>query len=650
MAMVLLSGCAATTGSPAAVSKAEVLPDADVSALVAAVEHRTPKPLAAPRLASGLVPPTNRWYSGLVFGDKPQPVFPQPLSFGLTSSGFAFGLPQVKATEKAVFAGFDPAVTVSVGASTAVVTSNDPSVVVLENRDSKGASIGRTTIAQGWPFVAWTADRATEVTLPAGFHAAGDGLNVATLGGTQYAFQAKDATISGTTARVSSGGSLVFWAVPTGQQPGALAALTGVPSGSNLSYEVANEQVTTTLTYRGAGVIARLPQQAGSTSCDLGGYPSLYGQLSLCAGESLRWQTKRTKAVAGLDLAAVSQPDRETLIAQLRLDAAAVPALPADTYYGGKALQRLAMLLMVADQLNQPELAAKLAATLDAQLTLWTQPRGCAERADKCFVYDPAGKGLVGLTPSFGSDEYNDHHFHYGYFLYAAAVLAEHDPAVVGKYAPVMNLLAADIASDGGSHFPVRRNFDPYAGHSWASGTAPFADGNNQESVSEAVNAYAGLSLWAQAINNTALRTEADWMLSLEAASSSTDWLAPELSSAGLEGYGHKIVALNWGGKREYGTWFSAEPAAILGILLLPMSPTSTYLGGDPARIKANVAEAIPGEYGKPLSDYVLAYSALAGAADRDKAVAQAKALPNDGVDGGLSRTYLLAWLYALKF
>ena len=113
-----------------------------------------------------------------------------------------------------------------------------------------------------------------------------------------------------------------------------------------------------------------------------------------------------------------------------------------------------------------------------------------------------------------------------------------------------MNLLAADLASQGNGYFPDRRAFDVYASHSWASGTSPFADGNNQESVSEAVNAYAGLSLWAQAVGNTDLAAEADWMLSLEARSSATDWLEPDVS--GFAGYGHRIVVLNWGGKRDY--------------------------------------------------------------------------------------------------
>ena len=61
----------------------------------------------------------------------------------------------------------------------------------------------------------------------------------------------------------------------------------------------------------------------------------------------------------------------------------------------------------------------------------WTQIDGCDERNAFCFGYDPDWKGIVGQTPAFGSELFNDHHFHYGYFLYAAGVLAAHDPSVI---------------------------------------------------------------------------------------------------------------------------------------------------------------------------------------------------------------------------
>ncbi len=651
---LLLTACtgpplAGTPSSPTRTSPTEILPDAQVAESVDDVVHRTPKELSAPRLASGLTPPTNRWYSGLVFGATPQPVFPLPLSFALTEDGFSFGLPTVTATENTIAGGHVPEVTVGVGATSAVVTSDDPSVVALDNLDADARPIGHTTIAQGSPFVSWVAAVDATITVPQGFAAAGGDLAVATIGTTRYALAADRAHLDGTTIRVEKGGSVVFWAVPDGHEPAELAASARVLTGSEVRYTVANDEVTTTISYSSTGgdtALARLPHQGGQ-ECALGSYPSIYGTMQLCPGNDLTWTTPRTQAVAGLDLSGVGGDERARLTRQLDADLADLPDFPADSYFGGKALQRTAMLLMIAERLTLPDRADKVAKVLDEQLTKWTDPSGCDQRDAFCFVYDPKGKGMIGLTPSFGSDEYNDHHFHYGYFLYAASVLAGHDPTVVPRYAPVMNLLAADLASQGNGYFPDRRAFDVYASHSWASGTSPFADGNNQESVSEAVNAYAGLSLWAQAVGNTDLAAEADWMLSLEARSSATDWLEPDVS--GFAGYGHRIVVLNWGGKRDYATWFSAEPAAKLGILLLPMSPTSTYLAGDPDRIRAHVTDAVGEKFDQKFGDYILMYLALAGAEDRDRAIDLAGKITDGSLDDGMSRTYLLAWLYAAK-
>ena len=639
------------SGSPSSTPAArEVLADAAVAPLLEAVPHRTVKPLPTQRLAEGLTPPTNRWYSGLVFGDEPMPVFPLPLGFGLTGDGFALGLPRVVANPATIAGGFTPDVTVGLDADRSVVTSSDPSVVVLDNLDADGRRIGSTTIAQGSPFVSWVAAQAASVTVPEGFEPAGDGLYAATLGGVQYALLAAGASVSGATVDVPAGGSLVFWPVPEGTEATALAgAASHLVTGSDVAYEVRDDQVSTSLTYQADGptAIARLPHQAGDQACDLGSYPSVLGTMQLCEGSTLTWTAPRLASRAALDLSGLDDGQRDRLRAQLDADLADLPDLPADTYFGGKALQRLAMLLMVADELGLTDRAEQVAGVLDEALTTWTEPQGSARREAFCFVYDPEGKGMIGLTPSFGSDEYNDHHFHYGYFLYAAAVLAGHDPGVVERYAPVLTLLAADIASSGGEHFPTRRAFDPYGSHSWASGTSPFADGNNQESVSESVNAYAGLELWAQAAGDQGLAGQAAWMASAEAHAGLVYWTNPDLSE--FPGYQAGIVSLLWGGKRDYATWFSPEPAAKLAILLLPMSPSSGYLAGDPDRIRANVAEATGGNFRQQFGDYLLMYSALAGTAERDAALAEAADLPDDLIDDGLSRTYLLAWLLSLR-
>ena len=77
------------------------------AARVAAIPERTVTALPASRLADGLIPPTNKWFSGLVFGEGSMPVFPLPLSFQLTSGGYAFGLPTVTAAPNVITGGLD---------------------------------------------------------------------------------------------------------------------------------------------------------------------------------------------------------------------------------------------------------------------------------------------------------------------------------------------------------------------------------------------------------------------------------------------------------------------------------------------------------------------------------------------------------------
>jgi len=667
-AMTLLAGLAGCTPSsdqqsPAPNQGSSSLPNApkggsgvvfgkaQIDPLVAAITHKTLKKLPTSRLAPGLVPPTNRWFSGLAFGPKPQPVFPLPLSFGLTDAGFAFGQPKITTTAKNIAGGYQPDVTVGVGATSAQVSGYDALSVTLASLDGAGKTLGHTTIAEGSPFVSYTAARSGTLTISPGLTPTGSFWTVKA--GTQtYGLVVKNGSVSGSSVKLDQGGTATWFVVPADGQAERLAALAAPVTGGSLAYQVNGDRVHTTLTYvaQGDTAFATLPhQQQGLDAglvCDLGTYPSSYGTMKLCAGSKLGYSAPVTQAKDSLDLTSLSAGDRQELSAQVTKDIAALPAFPADTYFGGKSLYRAAMLYQLADQLKLTGPAATAKDKIVTQLKLWTDPKGCQTRPAFCFVYDDAAKGVVGQTPSFGSDEFNDHHFHYGYFLYAAGVVGADDSALVKQLAPVMNLLAADIASSGADgSFPDQRTFDAYAGHGWASGTAPFADGNNQESSSEAVNAWNGLALWAKASHNAALDTEATWMLSTEVQSALSYWTNFDTKQAVYTGYDHKIVSLNWGGKRDYATWFSPEPAAILGIQLIPMSPVSAFLAGDPGRIDANVAEAASGRFDQKFGDYLLMYSALAGEKQRTAALATAAHLDDKWIDDGNSRSYLLAFL-----
>jgi endo-1,3(4)-beta-glucanase len=643
--IALVGGCATTSDSVGARS-----PGSLTSAL-AGVPHRSVSPMPTARLAKGLIPPTNRWFSGLVFGDSPQPVFPLPLSFGLTPAGFAFGVPAVVTGANTIAGEYAPSVTVDDSASSEEVTAYDEASVTIAQRAADGSSIGAVVIAEGSPTVTYTSARAGTVRLGQTYDSRGNGLYSTTIDGSSYGLLTRG-QVGGGGLRLTKGQTAVWFAVPKGGDVSQLASHVSALHSVSLSYTVTGTKATTTLGYRAAGktMVAALPSQltalVAPATCGLGNYPSVYGTLSLCAGPTLSWNAPLLAPSDALNARKLTDSDKAELRQSLAKDLAATPPIPADSYFGGKALYRLANLLTIAHEVGDGGAAGTIQNQLSAALERWTTQNGCAARATQCFVYDPTAKGMVGLAASFGSDQFNDHHFHYGYFLYAASVAARYDPSLIPRIEPVMNLLAADIASpDSSTLFPQLRVFDAYAGHSWAAGYAPFADGNNQESSSEAVDAWNGLALWADVTGNANLHSEATWLLSSEAASAKADWTNFDATAAVYSGFGHGVVGINWGAKRDWATWFSPDANAKLGIQLIPMSPASSYLGGDPQRIASNIKEAAPAAFDVSFGDYLLMYSALTGRSAAAAALVTARSLPDKFIDDADSRSYLLAWI-----
>ncbi|WP_341954576.1 glycosyl hydrolase [Salinibacterium sp. TMP30] len=653
VALTVVTGCTTQTPAPSTVG-AGILPDSTVGPLIEALPARTITALPTARLADGLIPPTNKWFSGLVFGDDPLPVFPLPLAFQMTEQGFAFGVPAIVTNDNVIAGGFFGALTADIGADDYAVSAYDEASVTIANT-ADGIEIGTTVIAEGSPFVSFTATKSVTVDLGQSL-TAGTGAWTITIDGTEYGLVSDGAMAASTTVLTLSPGQVATWfAVSTGGSLADYVTAAASPiMSTSIHYSVANDRTTTSITYETTDgsptIVAAMPHQyaslGASTVCETSSWKSVYGQLLACAGTELTWSVPTVTPAGSIDLSQFSDDNKFRLVAQLTIDVASTLPAPADTYYGGKWMYRLTNMLDIARQLGADDLATTITDQLVNAMDGWADPDGCTNRTERCFVYDEQARGIVGLAPSFGSDQFNDHHFHYGYFLYTAGVLAAADPTLVTRWAPVMNLLAADIAAQSdNTYFPERRVFDAYAGHSWASGTAPFADGNNQESSSEAVSAWNGLALWAAASNQPDLATEAQWMLSAEAESALAYWTNFDRSDAVYDGFGHTVASLNWGGKRDYATWFSAEPSAMLGILVLPMSPVAGYLGIDPDRVRANLSEAAPQGSDVLFGDYLLMYSALAGSEDAAAALDESANLTEDRIDDGNSRSYMLAWI-----
>lgn len=606
-------------------------------------------------LASGVLPPTNRWFSGLALQSTPQPVFPLPLKFTPTETSFTVDLPNVATSGKLIQAVDNLPVTITMqNAHHYQVTRYDIASVELTYYSSDNQPVNTVMVVAGSPYIYIASHADGQLTATA------QGGAIAQPKDTAVRYTVNGATIGiapykGATTKGVDGSSII--ATPNGSYVTVFAGNSmddwdkllqytqNRVVGTDVSYSHDKGVYTTTISYKTNNqqptYYARLPHQGGGNGP---AYNTIYGRVALQQGNALKYTTAAVDLKNQLPVNQLSNEHKQLLVTMLTNDVSKPTVYPGDSYFGGKALYRDAQLLVLANQLGQGELASKLQAQLKAQLATWLN-FGSTEQ--KSFYYDTRAHGVVGVAPAFGSDSFNDHHFHYGYFIYAASVLARYDPTFKQQYQQAVNVLIADIANNvADKNFPKDRAFDAYFGHSWASGSAPFADGNNQESSAEAINAWVGMGLWAEQISDASMAEHAGWLLSNEVAATGAYWLNFDMNSQPYSaGYNQNVVALNWGGKRDYATFFSASPKAMLGIQLLPMSPTSAvYLAPYGEKITQQVQQARRDQpLGEQFDDYLLMYEALRGGGA--KLLDTATALPDAAIDGASSRSYLYAWL-----
>ncbi|MDH3431990.1 MAG: glycosyl hydrolase [Gammaproteobacteria bacterium] len=262
-----------------------------------------------------------------------------------------------------------------------------------------------------------------------------------------------------------------------------------------------------------------------------------------------------------------------------------------DTYWAAKNYGKVAELIAIADAIGMNAEAMQLLDWLKTELADWfTAETNGSLDVVKYFVYDDEWNTLLGLEEAFAShQQLNDHHFHYGYFVRAAAEICRMDIAWCGadQYGPMIELLIRDYAGDADDPmFPYLRNFDPANGFSWASGPANFVRGNNNESTSEAANAYGAIILYGL---NTGRDDLVEKGMYLHASTAAAYWQywnnIDGYNNAGADadnfppGYDRITTSIIWGDGAVFSTWFSGAFAHILGIQGLPSNPLILHVG-----------------------------------------------------------------------
>jgi endo-1,3(4)-beta-glucanase len=143
------------------------------------------------------------------------------------------------------------------------------------------------------------------------------------------------------------------------------------------------------------------------------------------------------------------------------------------------------------------------------------------------LVYDSYWRGIVSSSTystgndgdDFGNTLYNDHHFHYGYHVYTAAVIGYLDPSWLKSQTNVqwVSSLIRDFANpvENDQYYPFSRSFDWFHGHSWAKGLFASLDGKDEESSSEDAFAMYAIKMWARVIHDQNMESRANLQLAL---------------------------------------------------------------------------------------------------------------------------------------
>ncbi|KIY51480.1 glycoside hydrolase family 81 protein [Fistulina hepatica ATCC 64428] len=280
-----------------------------------------------------------------------------------------------------------------------------------------------------------------------------------------------------------------------------------------------------------------------------------------------------------------------SISAGVEYEIANLPAVsaPADFYYFGVNAGMVSRLALIADDVGRTDLVATVVDYLEDLYVYWFNSSSAILAA-----YETGWGGIINnqgydnVNVDFGNGYYNDHHFHYGYYLAGAAVIAKYDTDWMNEHLDYFNYFLRDIVnpSTEDPYFPIARCRDWFAGHSWASGIANGAGSRDQESSGEAINGYYGSLLWANITGNSDIVDYARLLLATEQHGAQVYWhLYPEANgSARDQPYPEQDVRdlVTMGNVEDWqsGAWlfWGDEQIEIAAIQMLPVTPVNEYL------------------------------------------------------------------------
>ena len=640
--------------------------------------------------------PTSQWYSTLIFAAKPEALFVQPITVKTTPAGLEFALPSKEVVPtwrrdvEIRYPHKDPLVIspVAFEAGAAKLAKADDWSIDISM--ARGADDMRVTVTRGSPFASIQLSRGdARVRLPAAgerLHAAADPRALALkVGGKSYAMFAPTGarweSVSATEwiARLPEGKGYLSAAALPDDKAETLALFTrhayAFVQQTRVEWRFDEAASTVETTFKATTKAMEGPDNGpllglyphhwfnnASLEGKLGAaFDTVRGKVRLLAAPQFKTTTTYNGFVPywpGIKNSTRLSELNDLMARDLRNVRREMLQNGRSAYWQGLGLQRTMKLADVFEQQGDVATRDQLLTMVKKRAEEWL---GGADR-EHYIHYDKSLGSLAFYPDEFGAViEINDKHFWYGYWIRVAAEIALRDPAWIAKdqWGGMIELLIADIATAerGKAEAPFLRNYDAYEGHTWANGIGLGEFGNNNESSSEAINAWSGLILWGEVTGNTALRDLGIFLRTSEIQAIHHYWFNLHGQVFPPE-YKNPDASIVFGGQYQHNTWWTDEPRQITGINLLPVTTAHLYLGADPSYVRKNMDALVQEietyeKHGKRPSnpppkdiwqDIFAKYLALA-----DPALALKTWDRWGSVNTGDSRTHALHWMLSLE-
>lgn len=567
--------------------------------------------------------PTNDWWSNMVKVDHGGQAFNYPLSFRSKTDGLVvnYTIPAgANANEYREPMSAVDGVVVGVNgmAASRSTVSNHSDWLVTLNWNSSGRDFN-ATMGLGMPFVYFTKGSADVAKVAVGFNTSG-----ATVSGNKIIilnnFNSANFVVFGPAGSTWTNNAGIFTSTLSGKNYWSMVML---PQGVDVNSAIAALEPyafafpgnsTTAWTYNASNGLVRatftvtpdvkegtnnvvpmglLPHHwsrlaSSSAQPNSYSYHTVRGQMKLLLANSFTTENRFSGILPTLPNLAKYSGGFDPGALYKKIDQMKGDQLPAwtDSYNEGQNMNRLIQAAHIAHQIGYTTARDQLLNTVKVRLENWFTAQG--GEVAFLFYYNNDWKTMIGYPAGHSQDSnLNDHHFHWGYFIHAAAAIEQYQPGWASQWGGMVDLLIRDAANPSRTDtmFPFMRNFNPYSGHAWANGFATEPFGNDQESTSESMQFNCSLIHWGTITNNPQIRDLGIFLYTTEQSAVEEYWF--DINDRTFQpAYAHEMVARIWAAGYDNGTWWTSDIAASYGIQLYPIHGGALYMGHNTAYVQ----------------------------------------------------------------